>query len=89
MSHPPQPDPSRVEAGQAGAFTERAEAAAGVPPGHHVSAEELAPDALAQQANAAAVQPEPPTRLALVLVATVAVAVALAVIAVAVAVSGT
>jgi hypothetical protein len=77
-------DASRTEAVQAGVFHEQAEGA-----GHHkhVTADEIAPDHLAQQANSDVEVGEPPLRLALVVAAVVGVAVLLAVIAVAVAVS--
>jgi hypothetical protein len=78
-------DASRTEAVQAGVFHEQTEGSA-----HHkhVTADELAPDHLAQQANSDVEVGEPPSRLALLVVAVVAVAVLLAAVAVAVAVGG-
>ena len=78
-------DASRTEAAEAGFLHERSESAAGH---KHVTADEIAPDHLAQQANDDVEVGEPPTRLALLLVAVVAVAVLLAAVAVAVAISG-
>jgi hypothetical protein len=77
-------DPSRTEAVQAGVFHEQTEGAA-----HHkhVTADEIAPDHLAQQANADVEVGEPPLRLAWAVAAVVAVAVLLAIIAVAIGVS--
>jgi hypothetical protein len=79
-------DASRTEAVQAGVFHEQSEGSA-----HHkhVTADEVAPDHLAQQANQGVYVGESPNRLALLIVAVVAVAVALAAVAVAVAVSST
>jgi hypothetical protein len=88
MSHPSEPDPSRLEAAEAGAFHERAEADAGVVPRPHVGAEELAPDALAQHANADVAPPEPAERFSLAVASVVAVAVVLAIVAIAVAIVG-
>jgi hypothetical protein len=78
-------DPSRTEAVQAGLFHEQTEGSA-----HHkhVTADEIAPDHLAQQANADIEVGDPPQRLALLVCAVVGVAVLLAIIAVAVAVAG-
>ncbi|MDX6230144.1 MAG: hypothetical protein QOI76_3534 [Frankiales bacterium] len=80
-------DPSRTEAVQAGVFHEQSESLSGAAHHKHVTADEIAPDHLAQQANADVEVGEPPGRLALLLVAVVAVAVLLAAVAVAVAVS--
>ena len=80
-------DASRTEAAQAGLFHEQAETAATGQHHQHVTADEVAPDHLAQQANAD-VETEPVARLALVVAAVVAVAVILALVAVAVAVHG-
>jgi hypothetical protein len=80
-------DPSRAEAAQAGLFHELAETDESGHYHKHVTATDLAPDHLAQQANTD-VAVEPVARLALVVAAVVAVAVALAVVAVAVAVNG-
>ena len=79
-------DASRTEAAEAGYLHERSEQADSRH--RHVTADEIAPDHLAQQANDDVEVGEPPTRLALLLVAVVAVAVLLAAIAVGVAVSG-
>jgi hypothetical protein len=79
-------DASRTEAASAGVFHEQAEPAR--LHHHHVSADEIAPDHLAQQANAEVEVDEPASRLVLLLVAVVAVAVLLAVIAVGVAAGG-
>jgi hypothetical protein len=80
-------DASRTEAAQAGLFHEQAETESSGHHHKHVTADEVAPDHLAQQANAD-VDVEPVSRLALVVAAVVAVAVLLAVIAVAVAING-
>jgi hypothetical protein len=80
-------DPSRTEAVQAGVFHEQTESAQGAAHHKHVTADEIAPDHLAQQANADVEVAEPPTRLVLLLVAVVAVAVLLAAIAVGVVIS--
>ena len=77
-------DASRTEAVQAGVFHEQSE---GASHRKHVTADEIRPDHLAQQANSDVEVGEPPSRLALVVSAVVGVAVLLAVIAVAVAVS--
>ncbi len=82
-------DPSRTEAVQAGVFHEQTESLDGAEHHKHVTADEIAPDHLAQQANQGVEVGEPPNRLALLIVAVVAVAVALAAIAVAVAISST
>jgi hypothetical protein len=81
-------DASRTEAAQAGLFHEQSETAETGSHHKHVTADELAPDHLAQQANADVEVGEPPLRLALVVAAVVAVAVLLAIVAVAVAISG-
>jgi hypothetical protein len=81
-------DASRTEAAEAGFLHERSELAESGRHHKHVTADELAPDHLAQQANDDVEVGEPPTRLVLLLVAVVAVAVLLAVVAVGVAVSG-
>jgi predicted lysophospholipase L1 biosynthesis ABC-type transport system permease subunit len=81
-------DASRTEAVQAGVFHEQSESLRGTAHHKHVTADEIAPDHLAQQANADVEVGEPPSRLALLLVAVVAVAVLLAAVAVAVAVGG-
>ncbi|BEP16030.1 hypothetical protein acdb102_43410 [Acidothermaceae bacterium B102] len=80
-------DPSRTEAVQAGVFHEQTETAETGGHHKHVTADELAPDHLAQQANADVEVGEPPLRLALVVSAVVAVAVLLAIIAIGVGVS--
>jgi hypothetical protein len=79
-------DASRTEAAEAGYLHERAEAADHDQHHKHVTADEIAPDHLAQQANDDVEVGEPPTGLVLLLVAVVAVAVLLAVVAVAVAI---
>ena len=76
-------DASRTEAAEAGYLHERSEPGARH---KHVTADEIAPDHLAQQANDDVEVGEPPTRLALLLVAVVAVAVLLAAIAVGIAI---
>ena len=81
-------DASRTEAVQAGVFHQQTELLEGETHHKHVTADEIAPDHLAQQANSGVEVGEPPGRLALLLAAVVAVAVLLAIIAVAVAVGG-
>jgi hypothetical protein len=80
-------DPSRTEAVQAGVFHEQTESLRGAVHHKHVTADEIAPDHLAQQANADVEVGEPPSRPALLLVSLVALAVVVAVIAVGVAIS--
>jgi hypothetical protein len=77
-------DASRTEAAEAGFLHQRSE---GAQHHKHVTADEIAPDHLAQQANDDVEVGEPPSRLALLLVAVVAVAVLLAAVAVGVAIS--
>jgi hypothetical protein len=81
-------DASRTEAAEAGYLHEQAESAQPGQRHKHVTADEIAPDHLAQQANDDVEVGEPPSRLALLLAAVVAVAVLLAAVAVGVAVSG-
>jgi hypothetical protein len=78
-------DASRTEAVQAGLFHEQTETAETGQHHKHVTAEELAPDHLAQQANSDIEVGQPPTRQALLLAAGVAIVVLAVVVAVAVA----
>ena len=79
-------DASRTEAVQAGLFHEQTE---GDTHHKHVSADEIAPDHLAQQANSDVVVGEQISGRGLLLVAAVALVVLIVVVAVAVAISNT